>query len=219
MEYGLLGEKLGHSFSPQIHRALSGYDYQLLPTPPEQVEELLRRRAFQGLNVTIPYKQTVIPFCDKVDPRAAVIGAVNTIVNRSGTLVGYNTDLDGLIYLARRTGVDMAGKKVVILGSGGTSRTAAEELGAAKVVTVSRKGEDNYENLFRHGDAEVLINTTPVGMFPNAGASPVSLDIFPHLTGVLDVVFNPLCRVCPAPAVCPCWWPRPDGPRSCSRTQ
>ena len=196
MEYGLLGEKLGHSFSPQIHRALSGYDYQLLPTPPEQVEELLRRRAFQGLNVTIPYKQTVIPFCDKVDPRAAVIGAVNTIVNRSGTLVGYNTDLDGLIYLARRTGVDMAGKKVVILGSGGTSRTAraaAEELGAANVVTVSRKGEDNYENLFCHGDAEVLINPTPVGMFPNAGASPVSLDIFPHLTGMLDVVFNPLC--------------------------
>ena len=195
MEYGLLGEKLGHSFSPQIHKALAGYDYQLYPTPPEAVEELFRRREFKGLNVTIPYKQTVIPLCDEVDPRAASIGAVNTVVNRNGRLTGYNTDIDGLIYLARRAGVDMAGKKVVILGSGGTSRTAraaAKELGAAAVVVVSRKGEDNYENLSRHADAQVLINTTPVGMFPNAGAAPVSLDAFPRLTGVLDVVYNPL---------------------------
>lgn len=195
MEYGLLGEKLGHSFSPQIHKALAGYDYQLLPTPRPEVEELFRRREFKGLNVTIPYKQTVIPLCDEVDPRAAAIGAVNTVVNRDGRLTGYNTDIDGLIYLAKRTGVDMTGKKVVILGSGGTSHTAcaaAKELGAAKIVVVSRKGEDNYENLSRHADTEVLINTTPVGMFPNAGVSPVSLDTFPQLTGVLDVVFNPL---------------------------
>ena len=195
MEYGLLGEKLGHSFSPQIHRALAGYDYRLLPTPRGEVEALFRRREFKGLNVTIPYKQTVIPLCDEVDPRAAAIGAVNTVVNRDGRLTGYNTDIDGLIYLARRTGVDMAGKKVVVLGSGGTSHTAraaARELGAAEIVVVSRTGEDNYENLSRHGDAQVLINTTPVGMFPNTGASPVSLDVFPNLTGVLDVVFNPL---------------------------
>ena len=195
MEYGLLGEKLGHSFSPQIHSALADYDYRLYPTPPEAVEELFRRREFKGLNVTIPYKQTVIPLCDEVDPRAAVIGAVNTVVNRDGRLTGYNTDIDGLIYLAKRTGVEMAGKKVVILGSGGTSRTAqasAQELGAADIVVVSRHGEDNYENLSRHANAQVLINTTPVGMYPNCGVSPVSLEIFPRLEGVLDVVYNPL---------------------------
>lgn len=195
MEYGLLGETLGHSFSPWIHRALADYDYQLYPTPRAEVEELFRRRAFKGLNVTIPYKQTVIPLCDEVDPRAAAIGAVNTVVNRDGRLIGYNTDIDGLICLAKRTGVEMAGKKVVILGSGGTSRTAqaaARELGAAQVVVVSRGGEDNYENLSRHADARVLINTTPVGMYPNCGASPVSLEVFPRLEGVLDVVYNPL---------------------------
>lgn len=195
MEYGLLGETLGHSFSPQIHRALADYDYQLYPTPPDAVEELFRRRAFKGLNVTIPYKQTVIPLCDEVDPRAAAIGAVNTVVNRDGRLIGYNTDIDGLIYLAKRAGVEMAGKKVIVLGSGGTSRTAraaAKELGAAQIVVISRHGEDNYENLSRHADAQVVINTTPVGMYPRCGASPVSLEAFPRLEGVLDVVYNPL---------------------------
>ena len=195
MEYGLLGEKLGHSFSPQIHRALAGYDYMLLPTPPEEVEPLLRGRNFRGLNVTIPYKQVVIPLCDEVEPRAAAIGAVNTIVNRNGRLMGYNTDIDGLIYLARRAGVDMAGKKVVILGSGGTSHTAqaaARALGAGEIVVISRHGADNYENLSRHADAQVLINTTPVGMYPNCGQAAVDLSAFPRLTGVLDVVYNPL---------------------------
>ena len=195
MEYGLLGEKLGHSFSPQIHRALAGYDYQLLPTPPEAVEDLFARRAFQGLNVTIPYKRMVMPLCDETDPRAAAIGAVNTVVNRNGRLTGYNTDIDGFLYMARRAGVDMAGKKVVILGSGGTSRTAraaAGELGAREIVTVSRHGEDNYQNPSRHADAQVLVNTTPVGMYPNWGQSPVSLESFPALEGVLDVVYNPL---------------------------
>ena len=195
MEYGLLGERLGHSFSPQIHRDLAGYDYQLLPTPLEAVEDLFARRAFQGLNVTIPYKRTVMPLCDEIDPRAAAIGAVNTVVNQNGRLTGYNTDIDGFLYMARRAGVDMAGKKVVILGSGGTSRTAraaAGELGAREIVTVSRRGEDNYQNLSRHADAQVLVNTTPVGMYPNWGQSPVSLESFPALEGVLDVVYNPL---------------------------
>ena len=195
MEYGLLGEKLGHSFSPQIHRALAGYDYQLLPTPPEAVEDLFARRAFQGLNVTIPYKQTVMPLCDEIDPRAAAIGAVNTVVNRGGRLTGYNTDIDGFLHLARRAEVDMVGKKVVILGSGGTSRTAraaAAELGARETVTISRRGADNYQNLSRHADAQVLINTTPVGMYPRCGQAAVSLDSFPALEGVLDVVYNPL---------------------------
>lgn len=195
MEYGLLGEKLGHSFSPRIHKALKGYDYQLLPTPREEVASLFARREFKGLNVTIPYKQTVIPLCDEIDPAAAAIGAVNTVVNRDGKLVGYNTDLDGLLYLARRAGVDMAGKKVLILGSGGTSRTAraaAAAMGAGQVVVISRRGEDNYENLSRHADAQVIINTTPVGMYPGCGQSPVDLEQFPTLTGVLDVVYNPL---------------------------
>lgn len=195
MEYGLLGERLGHSFSPQIHRDLAGYDYQLLPTPPEAVEDLFARRAFQGLNVTIPYKRTVMPLCDEIDPRAAAIGAVNTVVNRNGRLTGYNTDIDGFLYMARRAGVDMTGKKVVILGSGGTSRTAraaAGELGVREIITVSRHGEDNYQNLSRHADAQVLVNTTPVGMYPNWGQSPVSLESFPALEGVLDVVYNPL---------------------------
>ena len=141
MEYGLLGETLGHSFSPQIHQALADYDYRLYPTPQPAVEELFRRREFKGLNVTIPYKQTVIPLCDEVDPQAAAIGAVNTVVNRDGRLTGYNTDIDGLICLARRAGVNMAGKKVAVLGSGGTSRTAqaaARKLGAAQVVVISR---------------------------------------------------------------------------------
>lgn len=195
MEYGLLGERLGHSFSPQIHRDLAGYDYQLLPTPPEAVEDLFARRAFQGLNVTIPYKRMVMPLCDEIDPRAAAIGAVNTVVNRNGRLTGYNTDIDGFLYMVRRAGMDMAGKKVVILGSGGTSRTAraaAGELGAREIVTISRHGEDNYQNLSRHADAQVLVNTTPVGMYPNWGQAPVSLESFPALEGVLDVVYNPL---------------------------
>ena len=195
MEYGLLGEALGHSFSPWIHQALADYDYRLYPTPPTDVEELFRRREFKGLNVTIPYKQTVIPLCDEVDPQAAAIGAVNTVVNRDGRLTGYNTDIDGLIYLARRAGVDMAGKKVAVLGSGGTSRTAqaaARKLGAAQIVVISRNGEDNYGNLSRHADTQVVVNTTPVGMYPKCGVTPVSLEAFPQLEGVLDVVYNPL---------------------------
>ncbi len=195
MEYGLLGERLGHSFSPQIHRALADYDYRLYPTPPDEVEELFRSRTFKGLNVTIPYKQTVMSLCDEIDPAAAEIGAVNTVVNRNGRLIGYNTDIDGLLYMTRRAGVDMAGKKVVILGSGGTSRTvraAAGMMGASEIVVISRTGENNYGNISRHADAQILINTTPVGMYPNCGESPVSLSHFPHLTGVLDVVYNPL---------------------------
>ncbi len=195
MEYGLLGETLGHSFSPQIHQALADYDYRLYPTPQPAVEELFRRREFKGLNVTIPYKQTVIPLCDEVDPQAAAIGAVNTVVNRDGRLTGYNTDIDGLIYLARRAGVDMAGKKVAVLGSGGTSRTAqaaARKLGAAQIVVISRNGEDNYGNLSRHEDTQVIVNTTPVGMYPRCGVAPVSLEAFPRLEGLLDVVYNPL---------------------------
>lgn len=205
-EYGLLGEKLGHSFSPALHKALAGYDYALLPTPRDAVEDLLRKREFRGLNVTLPYKQAVIPLCDEVDPRALAIGAVNTIVNRNGRLIGYNTDIDGFRYMAKRAGVELSGKKVLILGSGGTSRTvqtAAKELNAAEIIVISRTGENNYQNLSRHSDAEVIVNTTPVGMYPNCGQSPVDLALFPRLTGVLDVVYNPLrtALICQAEAL------------------
>ena len=195
IEYGLLGETLGHSFSPALHRAFGGYDYHLLPTPRSELEGLFAQRQFRGLNVTMPYKQAVIPLCDEIDDRAAQIGAVNTVVNRNGRLIGYNTDIDGLLFMAQRTGIDLRGKKVLILGSGGTSRTAtaaAHECGAREIIVISRGGENSYENLHRHADAEIIINTTPVGMFPHGGHSPVELSQFPRLAGVLDAVYNPL---------------------------
>lgn len=195
MDYGLLGETLGHSFSPQLHKALGGYEYALLPTPPEEVAGLLARRAFKGLNVTIPYKRTVMPLCDEIDPQATAIGAVNTIVNRAGRLIGYNTDIDGFLYQARRAGVELAGKKVVILGSGGASHTAqaaARMCGAKETIVISRQGETTYADLPQHTDADVLVNTTPVGMYPRCDESPVSLEPFYKLSGVLDVVYNPL---------------------------
>ena len=195
IEYGLLGETLLHSFSPRLHLAFGGYDYRLLPTPREELNELFARREFRGLNVTMPYKQAVIPLCDEIDERAKKIGAVNTVVNRDGRLIGYNTDIDGLLYMARRSGVELREKKVLILGSGGTSRTAtaaARECGAREIVVISRSGKNNYENIFRHADANVIINTTPVGMYPNCGQTPVDLSQFPKLSGVLDAVYNPL---------------------------
>ena len=195
VQYGLLGETLGHSFSPQLHRAFGNYDYRLLPTPRDAVAQLLAERQFRGLNVTMPYKQMVIPLCDEIDTRAAQIGAVNTIVNRGGRLIGYNTDIDGLLYMAQRSGIDLHDKKVLILGSGGTSRTAvaaAQLCGAREIVVISRNGENNYTNLHRHTDTDCIINTTPVGMFPHCGQSPLDLSQFSHLSGVLDVVYHPL---------------------------
>ncbi len=195
IEYGLLGETLGHSFSPQLHRAFGDYDYCLLPTKRDAVVQLLAQRPFRGLNITMPYKQMVMPLCDEIDARAAQIGAVNTIVNRGGRLIGYNTDIDGLLYMAQRSGIDLHDKKVLILGSGGTSRTAvaaAQLCGAKEIVVISRSGDNNYTNLHRHVDADCIINTTPVGMFPNCGQSPIDLTQFPYLSGVLDVVYHPL---------------------------
>ncbi len=195
IEYGLLGETLGHSFSPALHRAFGGYDYRLLPIARDELEDLFVQRQFRGLNITMPYKQAVIPLCDEIDERTARIGAVNTVVNRNGRLIGCNTDIDGLLFMARRSGIALRGKKVLILGSGGTSRTAAaaaQECGAKSIVIISRSGENNYENLRRHADAQIIINTTPVGMFPHCGRSPVDLTQFPKLCGVLDAVYNPL---------------------------
>ena len=193
--YGLLGRKLGHSWSAPIHAALGCADYRLIELEPEELAPFLRREDIGGLNVTIPYKRDVMPLCDVIDPAAEAIGSVNTIVRRpDGKLVGCNTDIDGFRYMARRAGISLAGKKVVILGSGGASLTAqaaARQEGAAEITVISRSGPDSYENLGRHADAQVLVNTTPVGMYPKNGEQPVDLAVFPALEGVLDVIYNP----------------------------
>ena len=194
MRCGLLGKKLGHSYSPQIHSHLGDYSYDLFEKTPDELEDFLRHGDFTGLNVTIPYKKDVIPFCDELSDRAQKIGAVNTIVRRpDGTLIGHNTDYFGFQSMVARSGLKVVGKKVLVLGSGGASATAVavlRELGA-DVVVISRKGENNYGNLNKHTDASVIVNATPVGMYPNTGVSPVELDLFPALEGVLDIVYNP----------------------------
>lgn len=193
---GLLGRKLGHSWSVPIHEALGCRGYRLIELEPEDLASFLARADIGGLNVTIPYKRDVMPLCGEIDPAAADIGSVNTIVRGAdGVLRGYNTDIDGFIYMARRAGITLAGKKVVVLGTGGASLTAqaaARRAGAREIAVISRSGPDNYGNLHRHADAEVLVNTTPVGMYPGNGAAPVDLTAFPQCRGVLDVVYNPL---------------------------
>ncbi len=198
MEYGLIGRTLSHSFSPELHALLGGYDYALCELEPEQVGEFLTKKEFRGINVTIPYKQTVIPYLDEIDRRARMIGAVNTIVNHGGRLVGYNTDFDGMLALIRRTGLELRGKTVLILGTGGTSRTAmavARELGAANLLRVSRdpkeEGVISYEQALRM-PAEILINTTPCGMMPHGDEQPIDLTRFGWLEGVIDVIYHPL---------------------------
>ena len=197
MEYGLIGEKLPHSFSKEIHEKLAGYDYQLKELTPAQLPDFLKKRAFKGVNVTIPYKQAVIPYLDEIDDKARAIGAVNTIVNREGKLIGYNTDYDGMVALIRHAGLSLAGKTVLILGTGGTSKTAmavAADLGAASVQRVSRTGKDgaiSYEEAQRL-PVQILINTTPSGMYPNPDGQPMDLSRFGWLEGVLDAVYNPL---------------------------
>lgn len=193
--YGLLGRTLGHSWSVPIHAACGCEGYRLIELEPEELEGFLRREDVGGLNVTIPYKREVMKFCDVIDPAAAHIGSVNTLVRRGGKLVGYNTDIDGFLYMLQPAGISLKGKKVLILGSGGASLTAqaaAKQEGAREIVVVSRSGEDNYENLAeRHGGAEVLINTTPVGMWPHLKGTPVDLRLLPKLTAVADVIYNP----------------------------
>lgn len=191
---GLLGRKLGHSYSPQIHRELSCYEYRLYEKEPEELEAFLKSGAFDGLNVTIPYKKSVMAYLDEISPEAAAIGSVNTIVNRGGRLTGYNTDAFGFTWLLQKSGIEAAGKKALVFGSGGASVTVChvlKTLGADPVVVISRTGENNYENLDRHLDAKLLINATPLGMYPNTGESPVDLTRFSSLGGVLDVIYNP----------------------------
>lgn len=195
LKCGLLGEKLGHSYSPQIHSMLADYEYKLFEKSPKELEDFLKSGEFDGLNVTIPYKKSVMPYCAELSPTAAQIGSVNTIVRRSdGSLYGDNTDAFGFENLIVHNGIEVKGKKALVLGTGGASVTAQavlKNLGASEVVVISRKGEDNYENIAKHADAEIIANTTPVGMYPNNGKAAVDLTQFPKLSGVLDVVYNP----------------------------
>ena len=193
--YGLLGRKLGHSWSVPIHTALGCQGYRLIELEPGELEGFLEQPNIGGLNVTIPYKRDVMPFCDVIAPMARAIGSVNTLTRRAdGKLYAFNTDAAGFCWMTERAGISFAGKKVLVLGSGGASLTAqacAKQLGAREVVVISRSGPDNYNNLDRHADADIVVNTTPVGMFPNTGASPADLTVFPNCSGVLDVVYNP----------------------------
>lgn len=194
MKCGLLGRKLGHSYSPQIHACLGEYSYDLFEKEPEELEDFLKNGGFTGINVTIPYKKDVIPYLDEISPVARKMGAVNTIVRRGdGSLFGHNTDYFGFASMLKRSGLSVTVKKVLVLGSGGASNTVVAVLKelAANVVVISRSGENNYANLHRHADASVIVNTTPVGMYPSTGVSPVDLGLFPKLEGVLDVVYNP----------------------------
>ena len=195
MKCGLLGRKLGHSYSPQIHGLFADYSYELFEREPEALESFVRQGNWSGLNVTIPYKKTVLPLCDELSPRARRIGAVNTLVRRpDGTLFGDNTDAYGFEKLIETNGIAVAGRKCLVFGSGGASVMACavlQDLGAGSVTVVSRRGEDNYDNLGRHADAALLVNTTPLGMYPHTGVSPVALDAFPACEAVLDVVYNP----------------------------
>lgn len=193
MKCGLLGRKLGHSYSPQIHACLGNYSYDLFQREPEDVEGFLKNGDFSAINVTIPYKKTVMPYCRLTDT-AKRMGAVNTIVRQpDGSLLGHNTDYFGFLSLVKRSGLNPCGKKCLVLGSGGASVTAVAVLTEldANVVVISRNGENNYSNLHLHPDAALIVNTTPVGMYPNTGISPIDLSLFPNLEGVLDVVYNP----------------------------
>ena len=199
MKYGCIGEKLGHSFSKEIHGMIADYDYTLRELPKESVGEFIRKKDFQAINVTIPYKETVMPYLDHIDKAAMIIGSVNTVVNRDGVLYGYNTDFYGMSRLIEKCGVDPAQKKVLILGSGGTSKTAfavATDMGAGEIIKVSRskKGDMiSYEDMYaHHTDADMIINTTPVGMFPDISGKSVDVSRFSRLLCYVDAVYNPL---------------------------
>ncbi len=199
MEYGLIGEHLPHSFSKEIHESLTDYTYELHEVAKDELDAFMKAKDFKAINVTIPYKQDVIPYLDEISPSAKTIGAVNTIVNRGGKLFGDNTDQAGMALLIQKLGLDLCGKKVLILGTGGTSHTAqyvARSLVAAEICTVSRSGKDcsiTYADAAaQHADAQIILNTTPSGMFPNPDSQAIDLIPFSQLEGVVDVVYNPL---------------------------
>ncbi len=193
--YGLLGRKLVHSFSPEIHSYFYSAPYKLFEIEPENVKSFMQRAEFSAINVTIPYKQTVIPYCSVLSETAKKIGSVNTIVRtKDGSLYGDNTDYYGFTYLVNTSGMDIKEKKVLVLGSGGSSRTVQHvlhDLGASQIIVISRSGENNYTNIQQHYNADILVNTTPVGMYPNNGASVVDLSCFPRCAAVFDLIYNP----------------------------
>ncbi len=196
MRCGLLGEHLGHSYSPQIHADLGAYSYELFEIAPKNLPDFLKNGDFDGLNVTIPYKKAVLPYCAELSEAAMTMGCVNTLLRRAdGTLYGDNTDCDGFLWLLQRNGGIAKGEKALVLGSGGASGTAQTVLRnfGADVIEISRTGENNYVNYAEHSDAVLLVNATPVGMYPRNGESLVDLDKLPRLRCVLDMVYNP-CR-------------------------
>ncbi len=195
MKCGLLGRKLGHSYSPQIHAFLSDYEYKLYEVEPIELESFMKNCNLDAFNVTIPYKKDVIPFCKKLSDGAKKIGAVNTIVKqKDGSYVGYNTDYYGFLYMINQTKVEIKGKKAIVLGNGGASLTCQcvlKDLGAGEVIVFDTHGENNYDNLHKHYDAQVIVNATPVGMFPNVDESLVDLTCFNSCEVVLDLIYNP----------------------------
>ena len=195
-DYGLLGRTLGYSFSPQIHKSLGGYSYELFEVEPENLKGFFENTALKGFNVTIPYKKDVIKYCSSLSDAAQKTGSVNTIVrNPDGSFAGHNTDYYGLDYLIRSAGFEVSGAKIIILGNGGVSGTVRQlmnDRGASEVVTISRKGEENYENISRHYDAEFVINTTPVGMYPDNGRAVIDITEFKSCRGVIDLIYNPI---------------------------
>ena len=193
-QFGLLGRKLGHSWSPEIHALLGSAPYSLVEREPEELEGFLQTTYLDAMNVTIPYKKDVISFCTRLSAEAEKLGSVNTMVRRDDGWHGYNTDYFGFCRMLASAGICPENKKVLVLGSGGASLTvvaALRDLGAVNVTVISRSGPDNYENLHRHADAQIIVNTTPVGMYPNNGQAPVSLELFPKCEGVADLIYNP----------------------------
>lgn len=193
--YGLLGEKLGHSFSPEIHSMLGNYEYRLFEVEKNELENFIKHGEWDGINVTIPYKKTVMSYLDEISENAQKIGSVNTVVRRSdGTLFGDNTDYYGFLYTVKRSGINFGGKKVLVLGTGGASlaiKAVISDLNAGEIISISRSGENNYQNIKNHADADIIVNTTPVGMYPKNLVSPVKVSDFTHLSAVFDIIYNP----------------------------
>lgn len=199
MEYGLIGEKLGHSFSKEIHEKLADYQYNITPLTREEFPEFMKARGFKAINVTIPYKCDVIPYLDEMDSNAKSIGAVNTIVNKEGKLIGHNTDFSGFLYMVEHHKVTIEGKKILVIGNGGASKAVIavlNHLQAKEIIIIDIvSGPDvitKEEAVKNHTDVEVIINTSPVGMYPNVDQSPIDLTLFPHCKAVLDIIYNPL---------------------------